>query len=332
MKFSISLCTGFEGVMYPVPFIKPEQFVEQAKLCEDMGYDSIWGNDHITTQNYVREKFPDSPPNFYEPLITLAMCAQATTTLRVGTALLVMPMREPVYLAKQVSTLDQLSGGRLVLAVGLGAYREEFEAWGPAYKKARRGDMLDEGIDAFLKLMSERSASLDGEYYHFTDVEMYPKPKQDPFPLFIGGHNIPALKRAATVGQGWLPGWRPFAEMKERISQLKDLSEEAGRPRDAVEIAPQFSMLLAKTDEEAERKYMESGLVAHRQSLAYTGRDLSHQVIANLVGSPDTVLQKIDEMRSMGIDHCSALMIPVDTISEMNEQIEWFAKEVMARC
>jgi len=100
--------------------------------------------------------------------------------------------------------IAQERAGRIILllAVGLGAYREEFEAWGPAYKKARRGDMLDEGIDAFLKLISERSASLDGEYYHFTDVEMYPKPKQDPFPLFIGGHNIPALKRAAAVGQG----------------------------------------------------------------------------------------------------------------------------------
>lgn len=332
MKFSICMSTGFEGVMYPIPFTEPEEFVEQAQLCERLGYDSVWGNDHITTQDYVRDLFPDAPPNFYEPLITLAMCAQATTRLRVGTALLVMPMREPVYLAKQVTTLDRLSKGRFVMAIGLGAYREEFEAWGPKYKGARRGDMLDEGIAAFQKLITEKSASHDGEYYQFSNVEMFPKPLQDPFPLFIGGHNEVAVERAARLGQGWLPGWRPFTEMRERIARLKDRTEELGRPRDTVEIAPQFSMFLAKTDEEATEKYMASGLVAHRESLAYTGRDLSHQVIANLVGSPQTVIDRIGELKEMGVDHCSALMIPVDTMAEMNEQIEWFASDVMSKC
>lgn len=332
MKFSISLATGFEGVMYPIPFTRPDEFVAQAQLCERLGYDSVWGNDHITTQDYVRQLFPGTPPNFYEPLITLAMCAQATTRLRVGTALLVMPMREPVYLAKQVATIDRLSGGRLVLAVGLGAYREEFEAWGPRYKGKRRGDMLDEGIAAFRKLITEKSASHDGAFYSFANVEMFPKPLQDPFPLFIGGHNMAALERAAQVGQGWLPGWRPLKEMEERIRQLKDRSEALGRPRNAVEIAPQFSMLLGRTDEEATAKYMASGLVAHRESLAYTGRDLSHQVIANLVGSPQTVIEKIGVLKSIGVDHCSALMIPAGNMEEMNEQIEWFASDVMTKC
>ncbi|NKB57594.1 MAG: TIGR03619 family F420-dependent LLM class oxidoreductase [Alphaproteobacteria bacterium] len=331
MKFSICLSTGFEGVMYPIPFVEPQDFVAQAQLCERLGYHSVWGNDHITTQNYVSALHPGKVPNFYEPLITLAMCAQATETLVIGTALLVMPMREPVYLAKQVATLDQMSGGRFILAVGLGAYREEFTAISPRLKGARRGDMLDEGIEAFLKLITEPSASHGGQFYAFDDVEMFPKPKQDPYPLYIGGHNMAAVERAAKLGHGWLSGWRPLTELEERIRILKDRTEELGRPRDAVEIAPQFSMLLAKTDEEAEAKYMASGLVAHRQSLAYTGRDLSHQVIANLVGSPDTVIEKVAKLKSIGVDHCSALMIPADTPSEMNEQIEWFARDVMPK-
>lgn len=332
MKFSICLSTGFEGVMYPIPFAEPWEFIEQAKLCERLGYDSVWGNDHITTQNYVRDLFSGKSPNFYEPLITLAFCAQATETLRVGTALLVMPMREPVYLAKQAISLDRLSNGRFTMAIGLGAYREEFEAWGPRYRGARRGDMLDEGIEAFLTLVNEETASHEGQYFEFSDIEMYPKPLQDPFPLYIGGHNLAAVERAARVGQGWLPGWRPLNEMEERIKQLKDRSEELGRSRDVVEVAPQFSMFLANTDEEAEKKYMESGLVAHRKSLAYTGRDLNHQVSANLVGSPETVIEKIGVLRSIGVDHCSALMIPVNSTTEMNEQIEWFAEEVMTEC
>lgn len=331
MKFSICLPTGFEGVMYPIPFVEPQDFVAQARLCERLGYHSVWGNDHITTQKYVTELHPGKAPNFYEPLITLAMCAQATERLIVGTALLVMPMREPVYLAKQVATLDRLSGGRFILAVGLGAYREEFTAMAPRLKGARRGDMLDEGIEAFLKLIAEPSASHEGTFYAFKDVAMFPKPKQDPYPLYIGGHNMAAVERAAQLGHGWLSGWRPLAEMEERIRILKDRTAVLGRPRDAVEIAPQFSMLLAKTDEAAEARYMASGLVAHRRSLAYTGRDLSHQVTANLVGSPDTVIEKIQKLKSIGVDHCAALMIPVNALTEMNEQIEWFARDVMPK-
>ena len=128
MKFSICLSTGYEGLVYPVNFCAPQDLVRQSQLAEKLGFDSVWGNDHITPPNYVRDHFKDSP-NFYDVLITLAMIAQATTTLRVGTALLVMPNREPVYLTKQVATIDQMSGGRFMLAVGLGAYREEFEAW-----------------------------------------------------------------------------------------------------------------------------------------------------------------------------------------------------------
>ena len=330
MKFSICLSTGFEGVMYPIPFAEPEDFVAQARLCERLGYDSVWGNDHVTVQDYVADLFPGKTPRFYEPLITLAMCAQATERIRLGTALLVMPMREPVFLAKQVATLDRLSGGRFVLGVGLGAYREEFTALSPRLKGARRGGMLDEGIKAFLKLIAEPSASHDGEYYAFENVRMFPKPAQSPYPLYIGGHNMAMVERAARHGHGWLGGWRPHQELQERIGALKNRCEELGRPRDAVEIAPQFSMLLAKTDEEAEAQYMASGLVAHRKSLAYTGRDLSQQVTANLVGSPDTVVEKIAHLRSIGVDHCCALMIPVDSVSEMNDQIEWFARDVMA--
>ncbi len=331
MKFSICLATCFEGVMYPVPFAAPEDFVEQARLCERLGYHSIWGNDHITTQDYVREKFAGRVPAFYEPLITLAMCGQATARIRLGTALLVMPMREPVYLAKQVATLDRLTGGRFILGVGLGAYREEFTALDPRRAEARRGDMLDEGIAAFQRLIGEAKASFEGTHYAFRDIEMQPKPQQDPFPLFVGGHNMAMVERAARHGQGWLPGWRPFAELGERIDRLKDLSEAAGRPRNAVEVAPQFSMLLAGSDAEAEARYMASDLVAHRISLNYTGRDLGHQVTANLIGTPDTVADKITQLAAMGVDHCAALMIPVQTVAEMNEQIEWFARDVMPR-
>ena len=128
------------------------------------------------------------------------------------------------------------------------------------------------------------------------------------------------------VGSGWLPGWRPWPELGERIKFLKDRAVELGRDPSEIEVAPQFSVTIVKTAEEAERRYMASGLVAHRKSLAYTGRDLSRQVAANLIGSPDMICEKIAGLAAIGVDHACALMIPADSISEFEEQVQWFAE------
>jgi probable F420-dependent oxidoreductase len=301
-------------------------------LCERLGYHSVWGNDHVTTQDYVRKLYPDKPPNFYEPMMVLAAIGAVTTKLKLGTALTVLPMRDPVYLAKQAITLDRMTGGRFIMGVGLGAYREEFLAWGGSrVAKARRGDMMDEGLEALKLLFTEPRCSYEGRYYTFKDLEMFPKSQAQPFPLYVGGHNMEAVERAARHGQGWLPGWRPVKELAERIAGLKARARELGRDPAEVEIAPQFSVTVDKTLEAAERRYMASGLVAHRLSLAYTGRDLSHQVVANLVGSPDVILEKIEGLRAIGVDHCCGLMFPANSVTEMNEQIEWFAGDVMTR-
>jgi len=178
------------------------------------------------------------------------------------------------------------------------------------------------------RLFAEPRVTHDGKYYGCRDIEMFPKPKQKPFALWIGGHNMENVERAARIGTGWLPGWRPWPELAERIKLLKDRAAELGRDPSQIEIAPQFSVTIAKTAEEAERRYMASGLVAHRKSLAYTGRDLSKQVVANLVGSPDMIREKVAGLAAIGVDHACALMIPADSISEFEEQVQWFAETV----
>jgi len=329
MKFSICLSTGYEGLAYPVNFCAPQDLVRQAQLAEKLGYDSVWGNDHITPPNYVRDHVEGSP-NFYDVLITLAMIAQATTKLRVGTSLLVMPNREPVYLTKQVCTIDQLSGGRFTLAVGLGAYREEFEAWvGNRYPSPHRGEMMEEGLAIFRSLTTEKVSSFNGKYYSYKNIEMFPKPKQNPFPLYIGGHNLKVVERAAQIGYGWLPGWRPLSEIEERIKALRMYAEAAGRNPSEIEVAPQFSLLVGKSQEAAEKTYMRSGLVAHRVSLAHTGRDPVHQVTANLVGSAQSIIDKIHRLKTMGVDHCAAMAVAVNSQVELIEQLHWFAEDVM---
>ena len=141
------------------------------------------------------------------------------------------------------------------------------------------------------------------------------------------------------VNEGWLEAARVVLGTDTkvatinaalRVQALKAKAAERGRDPASIEIAPQFSLTIARIAEEAERRYMESGLVHHRKSLAYTGRDLSQQVIANLVGSPDLIREKVAGLEKIGVDHACALMIPADSMAEFEYQVEWFAKTVLS--
>ena len=111
MRFGLGVPTGTEGMIYPVPYADPAQAVDLAVRAEQLGFDSVWGNDHISTQAYVRAEF-EQPPRFYDPYLYLSYVAARTTKIRLATAITVMTFRHPVVLAKQAMTLDQLSGGR----------------------------------------------------------------------------------------------------------------------------------------------------------------------------------------------------------------------------
>lgn len=328
MKFGAGLPTGMEGLINPVPFFRPEHFVEMAVLAEDLGYDSVWGNDHYATQEYVRDTY-EQAPSFYEVLTVLTAVATATRRLQLGTAVLVLPMREPVTLAKQVATLDQLSGGRLLLGVGIGAYREEYAAARPDVFGKNRGEILEEGLTVLGRLYSEHSVTHTGKHYQVEGLEAYPKPAQSPFPILIGGHNKRAIDRAVAFGQGWIPGWRPFEELREWIGILRERAAAAGRDPGSLIVAPQLSCLLGRTQEEAEQRYQRSGMVQHRISLRYTGRDPMLAQEHNLVGSPERVLEKVQFLHDAGADHLACITFCVNSVDEYREQLQMFAEEVI---
>jgi len=329
MKFGFHLPTGMEGLALPIPFFRPSDFIAMAQTAERLGYDSLWGNDHYAPQNYVRAKHHSSIPNLYEVLTVLTAVASVSHRIQVGTSVLVLPMREIVLVARQVATLDQLSGGRLLLGVGIGAYKEEFAAARPDLMGQHRGAMLDEGLELLQRLLSEDSVTHRGRYYHVESLEMYPKPIQKPFPILVGGHQQTGLDRTIRHGQGWIPGWRPFNELKEWIALLREKAAAAGRDPDSIIVAPQFSCLIGRTQEEAERRYLNSGIVQHRISLAYTGRDPALAMENNIVGSPQVVLGKLEQLREYGVDHLAALSFCVNSVSEFSEQVHFFAEEVM---
>ena len=331
MKFSVAIPTCKEGLSMPLPFAEPEDAIRLSVEAERLGYHSVWGNDHITPPKYVRDAY-DRAPNWYEVLITLSFVGAATERIGLGTAVLVVPMREPVLLAKQVATLDRFSKGRLILGVGVGAYREEFEALRPGMKDSRRGDMLNEGLQAMRKLFDEEEASLQGEYVHFERIRMFPKPLQRPFPLFVGGNHINSMRRAAQYGNGWMGASLPPEGVAEGARQVAHFAAENGRDPAEIEIAPQVMVCMAPSHEEAIRRFRESVMYDHLFTLRGTtmrGQDMSRLVECNLIGSPEEVIDRVGRFREAGVTMLPTMSFISPTVEATIEDINYFAETVM---
>jgi probable F420-dependent oxidoreductase len=333
MRFSVGLPTCMEGMMYPIPFVSPNQLVELATHAEALGYHSVWGNDHMTTQRYVRTEFA-APPNFWELLITLSFIAARTRTLRVATGVLIPAMRRDIVVtAKQLATLDQFSGGRLIVGMGIGAYREEFEALHPDWN-VRRGDVLEESIQALRVLFKERVSSWQGKYHHFENVEMYPKPVQDPLPIYVGGNNENAVRRAALYAQGWMGAAMPAEQIRPHIARLRAIAEQNGRDPSRIDIAPQFVACIDQSHEVALRRFRNSQMYKHLVSLSET--TLKDQVKAgarfeeiNLIGTRDDIVEKVEGLHKVGVTHISGILFTANSVEEFKDQMQHFAEQVI---
>ena len=330
LRFGIHIPTCIEGMMYPVPFARAADILPTALLCEQLGFDSVWGNDHMTTQRYVQREFAE-PPNFYEPLITFTWVAARTTRLKVGTCILVLPMRHMAVAAKQVATLDQLSNGRVILGVGTGAYREEYEALFPDARDVHRGAMVEEGMRALRRLFTERRVTFEGRYVRLDSVECYPKPVQDPLPMYAGGNHPEVRRRAGALGDGWLPAVLSPDEIRRGIEDVHRAAEAAGRDPSRIDIAPQFAVSIARTHEEAVARFRGSQLYKHLQSLKTT--TLREQTGGyeqrNLIGSPDEICERIRAYERAGVTTFPGMLFAVNSVPEMQDAIELFGREVL---
>jgi probable F420-dependent oxidoreductase len=330
LLFSIGFPTGMEGLTYPIPFSDPDRLVEIARHAEKLDYHSVWGNDHMTTQHYVRAEFP-VPPRFWEPLVTYAFLAAHTTKLRFGTGVLVLPMRRDIVVtAKQIATLDHLSNGRLEIGVGVGAYREEFEALNPD-AKVHRGDMVEEGVKALQLLFSERNASFDGKYYKFKNVELFPKPKQKRLPIYFGGNNPNHLRRTAASADGWVPAGLPLDTLRRMVGELRQMTEAAGRKFSDLQIAPQYVVHLGRDQDKAVARYKQSQMYKHFESLKKStlkGQRSANSEDINLIGSIETVVERANAFREAGVTHFLGLFFAANSVQEFLDQMQMFAEEV----
>lgn len=218
---------------------RPEIILELARLAEDRGFESIWVADHIAFPVQFKSQYPyaakgDFPARLDDPLLepitVLGVLAGATKRVKLGTAVLVMPYRNPLLQARMLVTLDQFSGGRLILGAGVGWLEEEFEAL-DFHKFKSRGRATDEAIEIFKAIAAGGEVGYQGEIYKFDPVFSVPGSVQRPHPpVMIGGVSDPALRRVVRHGTGWLAVAMGPGKLPERLDRLRVLAAEAGRP------------------------------------------------------------------------------------------------------
>lgn len=296
------------GVMLPHRWLYAagNTIADFAREAEELGYSSLWVTDHIIVPPYRTER----GHIFYEALTTLAYVGSITTHCLLGTAVLALPPRNAVLVAKQVATLDALTRGRVMLGVGTGWIEEELRYLGADWQQ--RGAMLDEAIQVLRNLWSDdTTSSFQGQYASFEDMTCFPKPAQPGGPkVLIGGMTTPSLRRAARAGDGWIPWAVTPQEVKEGVAQIR--AHGGSEQLTFVCIMP-----------------ADIGTHAVERYTGFFGEDHT------LLGGPvATVTRMVEEFEGAGLHHlvCSFRDVRLfrdERIDEINRQMRLFAKEVM---
>lgn len=247
------------------PFTTAELLAAVGTEAEARGIHGIWVGEHVVLFERYASSYPyaadgriptPAGTGLLEPLNTLSFLAAHTSRVRLGTAMVLLPQRNPVYTAKEVATLDWLSKGRVDLGVGVGWLREEFEALGVPWP--RRGARTDEYLEVLRTLWCDETSAFSGEFYELADCAMYPKPVQDPHPpIHIGGESDAALARVARAAQGWHTFNRLPEDLAAPLATLDRHLEAAGRSRSEIRITvcPYFQELTPQRVEQ----YAEAG-------------------------------------------------------------------------
>ncbi len=225
------------------PFAEPALFKELVTGAESHGFESIWSVEHVVLPDGYQSPYPytssgkiagitDSP--LADPLIHLAFAASITSRIKLGTAVMILPQRSPLYVAKEVASLDRLSGGRMMLGIGSGWLAEEFAALGLDWSK--RGAMTDESIQSMRALWRDNPSSFHGKHFNFGPVRSHPKPVQPGgVPILVGGHSPAAVRRAARYGDGFFPAVGELGSSGKGMSWQVDAAA-MGRLRDLLKL------------------------------------------------------------------------------------------------
>ncbi|MFF7354262.1 TIGR03619 family F420-dependent LLM class oxidoreductase [Streptomyces filipinensis] len=278
----------------------PEDLVAVARAAERAGFGYLACCDHVAVP---RRLAPAMSTVWYDPVATLAHLAAVTGRVRLLSHVAVVGLRHPLLTAKQYATLDHLSGGRLILGVGAGHVREEFEALGVDFEQ--RGALLDEAVDALRAALGPQEyPEHHGKFYDFEGLGQRPRPAQPAVPLWVGGSSPAAVRRAALKGDGWLPQGDARERLPAQIARLRRLRDEAG----------------------AEGPFT-VGAIAEPLYVGRPGWDTGRWT---LTGAPEEIAGSLRAYPAMGVDQIQ-VRFRSRSRAELIEQIELFGAEVAPR-
>jgi probable F420-dependent oxidoreductase len=226
-------------------FSQPDLLAHLATTADRCGIESMWTIEHVvipagfkTPYPYSRDgKLPGGETGaILDPLIPLSFCSALTSRIRFGTAVMILPQRHPIYVAKELATIDVMSGGRVMLGVGSGWLKEEFEALKIDFRT--RGARTDEAIGAIRALWREDPSTFTGKHFNFKELRSFPKPIQKGgIPIHIGGHSPAAVRRAARLGDGFFPAPGNLNVLKDLFGKLREECAKIGRNPAEVELS-----------------------------------------------------------------------------------------------
>jgi probable F420-dependent oxidoreductase len=317
------------------PLASRENILQVADQAEKLGFHAVWVHDHITWESvYHRahlsagsaEALTESQkPNFYESLTTLSFLAGRLKKVKIGVAVIILPLRNPVVLAKQLANMDVLSEGRLFVGVAPGApqiSKPEFDAVGVPYEE--RGKITDEYISAMRTIWSEELPSFSGRYIKFDKIELFPKPTQKLPPILIGGGergiSARALRRVVELGDGWIPAYLTSEEIADGVNQIKEAAAKKGR--DPNNFFVSHEMFTAVNIDSAKARG------AAQKSLLTNFSSIEEAEKRSLIGNPSEVAAKLENYSKAGTN-MTELKFVYSSVTELLSMMELFAEKVM---
>jgi probable F420-dependent oxidoreductase len=226
------------------PFAYPQMLTHLAQTAERVGVESLWTVEHVVIPVGYKSTYPYDPSGkipmpaqmpIPDPLSWLAYTAAVTKTIKLATGILILPQRHPLYVAKEVASLDVLSNGRVILGIGIGWLEEEFQALGIPFEE--RAGRTAEAVRAMRTLWKDEAQPFKGKYYAWGAVESHPKPVQKPgVPIVVGGHTELAARRAARYGDGFFPGVADDEKLTWLLGVMRDECKKIGRDAATIEV------------------------------------------------------------------------------------------------
>lgn len=256
MQFGLGLPHTGAGAQGP-------NIITFAQRADALGFESLWCGDHILLPTAGTNQYPytadgsfprDARVGFLETLTVLSYVASVTERIRLGSTVVILPYRNPIVQAKVFASIDVLSGGRVICGVGVGWLEKEFDSLGVPY--AERGPMSDEFLQMFRTLWTEEHPEFHGKYYQFDGMQFQPKPRQNPLPIWVGGHSKRAIRRTIAYGHAWHPTRQTPDFVAAHLPYLRQEAERAGREPDSIIISLKRSLHITdigRTDEAAFR-------------------------------------------------------------------------------